>query len=112
MIEFSLHKVLLKRDMNKTQLAEITGIRRDTITAIVNGDIKRIPVDALDKICYALNCQLSDIMSYTDQEWILAKPNGVVAFGPSDEQSCILRYRKLIDEGAYPEELLIKKLTR
>lgn len=50
--------------MNQKQLAEQTGIRPSTISAICTGSIKEVPVSVLDKICSALNCQPGDIMEH------------------------------------------------
>ncbi len=65
MIQFRLHEELKKRNIRKTNFAHTTGIRPDTITAICYGNIKRVPVDILDKICQTLDCELSDIITYT-----------------------------------------------
>lgn len=65
MIDFTGVKVLLaKRHMTQKQLAERTGIRYDTISKISLGTISRVPVDVLDRICQALNCQPGDLMEY------------------------------------------------
>ena len=48
----------------RKELAEKTGIRPPTISAICTGSVKHLPVDALDKICAVLDCQPADIMEY------------------------------------------------
>ena len=50
--------------MTQKELAEKTGIRPPTISAICTGSVKHLPVDALDKICAVLDCQPADIMEY------------------------------------------------
>ena len=65
MIKFKLKVVLAMRDMTQKELAERTGIRPPTISAIALGTIKHIPVDVLNKICKELDCQPADIMEYT-----------------------------------------------
>ena len=52
------------KDMNQKELAELTGIRPSTISAICTGTVKHLPIDALDKICAVLECQPSDLMEY------------------------------------------------
>ena len=64
MIKFKVKVMLAIREMTQKQLAEKTGIRPPTISAICTGTIKHLPVDALDKICFVLNCQPSDLMEY------------------------------------------------
>ena len=64
MIKFKVKVVLAMRDMTQKELAEKTGIRPPTISAICLGTIKHLPVDALEKICEALDCQPGDLMEY------------------------------------------------
>lgn len=64
MIKSLLKVQLAKCDMTQKQLAEVTGIRPPTISQIALGTIKHIPVDVLDKICTALNCQPGDIFEH------------------------------------------------
>ena len=52
--------------MTQKELAEKTGIRPPTVSAICTGTVKHLPVDALDKICAVLNCQPSDLMEYIE----------------------------------------------
>ena len=64
MIKFKVKVMLAMRDMTQKELAEKTGIRSPTISAICLGTIKHLPVDALDKICEALDCQPGELMEY------------------------------------------------
>lgn len=64
MIKSKLKAVLADRDMTQKQLAEVTGIRPPTISAIAMGTIKHIPWDVLDRICEALDCQPGDLFKY------------------------------------------------
>ena len=64
MIKFKVKVMLAMRDMTQKELAERTGIRPPTVSAICTGAIKHLPVDALDKICEVLDCQPADLMEY------------------------------------------------
>ncbi len=64
MIKFTVKVMLAKREMTQKELAERTGIRPPTVSAICTGSVKHLPVDALDKICAVLDCQPADIMEY------------------------------------------------
>lgn len=69
MIKFRTKVLLAMNDMNQKDLAEITGVRPSTISAMCTGAAKHIPVDVLDKICTALHCQPGDLMEHIlDQE--------------------------------------------
>ena len=64
MIKFKLKVMLAVREMTQKQLAEKTGIRLPTVSAICNGTVKHLPVSALDEICKVLDCQPADLMEY------------------------------------------------
>ena len=64
MIKFRVKVMLAMREMTQKELAERTGIRPPTISAICLGTVKHLPVDALDKICEVLDCQPADLMEY------------------------------------------------
>ena len=68
MIKFKVKVMLAVREMTQKDLAQKTGIRPPTISAICTGSIKHLPVDALDKICTVLDCQPSDLMEYVPDE--------------------------------------------
>ena len=72
MIKFRLRVLLAMNEMNQKQLAEKTGIRPTTISTICAGTVKHLPVDVLDKICAALNCQPADLMEHIPDQ----KPEG------------------------------------
>ena len=64
MIKFKVKVMLAMRDMTQKELAERTGIRPPTVSAICTGAVKHLPVDALDKICEVLECQPADLMEF------------------------------------------------
>ena len=64
MIKFKVKVMLAMREMTQKQLAEQTGIRPPTISAICLGTIKHLPIDGLDKICAVLDCQPADLMEF------------------------------------------------
>ncbi len=64
MIKFKVKVMLAMREMTQRELAEKTGIRPPTVSAICVGTIKHLPIDALEKICAVLDCQPGDIMEY------------------------------------------------
>ena len=64
MIKFTVKVMLAKREMTQKELAERTGIRPPTISAICLGTVKQLPIDALNKICDVLDCQPADLMEF------------------------------------------------
>ena len=68
MIKFKVKIMLAIREMTQKELAEQTGIRPPTVSAICTGAVKHLPIDALDKICNVLKCQPADLMEYIPDE--------------------------------------------
>ncbi len=59
-------KLLIDRDMKKKDLQGLAGISNYTISKLNRGD--NVTTDVLGKICKALNCDIEDIMEFTDGE--------------------------------------------
>lgn len=57
-----LWKLIIDRDMNKTQLREKTGISSATLAKLSKNE--KVSLDAIERICKALECDISDIMVY------------------------------------------------
>ena len=68
MIKFKVKVLLAINEMTQKELAEKTGIRPPTVSAICTGAVKHLPIDALNKICAVLNCQPADLMEYIPDE--------------------------------------------
>lgn len=67
MIKFKVKVQLAIRGMTQKELAQRTGIRPPTVSAICTGAVKHLPVDALEKICRALDCQPGELMEYVKE---------------------------------------------
>lgn len=68
MIKFKVKVMLAMRGMTQKELAERTGIRPPTVSAICVGTVKHLPVDALDKMCDVLDCQPADLIEYVKDD--------------------------------------------
>ena len=64
MIKNHLSRILGERRWTQTKLAEMTGIRKSTIGDLYNEIAERISFDQLDRICEALDCDLSELLEY------------------------------------------------
>lgn len=64
MIKSRLKVMLAVREMTQKDLADRTGIRPPTVSAICTGAVKQYPMSAMDKICEVLECQPGDILEY------------------------------------------------
>ena len=55
-----LWKLLIDKNMNKTELREKTGLSQSTIAKLVNGE--NVNVEVLERICIVLQCDIGDIV--------------------------------------------------
>lgn len=55
-----LWKLLIDRDLNKKDLRQMAGISASSITKL--GKVKNVNTEILERICIALDCDISDIM--------------------------------------------------
>lgn len=66
MIKLKLHILLAEKRMSQKQLCELTGIRSSTMSAYYNDTYKHIVRDHLDLMCKILDCQVDDLIEFTD----------------------------------------------
>lgn len=64
MIKIKLKALLAEKGVKQKDLVEMTGVRQPTLSAMNNNTAKRIPLNVLDAICEALDCQPSDLLEY------------------------------------------------
>ncbi len=63
-ITITLNSLLEERNMNLYRLSVLTGINWGVLKKYVNGDMYRVDLDLLAKVCYVLKCDLTDILHY------------------------------------------------
>lgn len=66
-IRFSFDKVMDAKKINRNQLASRAGIRFEVADRFYNGNIERMDMDVLAKICFVLDCDVSELMRYDKQ---------------------------------------------
>jgi len=55
-----LWKVMIDKDINKTELCQKTGISSGTMAKMTKDE--PVTLKVLEKICYELNCDIGDIV--------------------------------------------------
>lgn len=60
-----LWKLLIDRDMNKTELRKLSGITTSALAKL--GRNEDVSTNVLTRICGALNCDITDIMEVVDE---------------------------------------------
>ena len=84
-IDYSkLWKLLIDKSMSKTDLIEITGIRARVLAKLSKNET--VTTDSIARICFALNCDVSDIMECSGGE-------------PLSVSSAYKRYGKCVAEN-------------
>lgn len=63
-IIFKLNDILLERKLSKNKLSIASGVRFDTIYRFCKGDLSRIDLDILCRLCHTLECNITDIIEY------------------------------------------------
>lgn len=66
-IKCNLSTLLGSKRINQRELSRLAGLNPVTVNQIYNDKWKQISRDAIEKICRALNCQVSDLLEYTPE---------------------------------------------
>jgi len=68
MIKVHLSRLLGEKRMKISELAEKTGLHRNGLSRLYNEETDGIKFDTLEKVCKALNCEISDLIEIVDEE--------------------------------------------
>lgn len=58
-----LWKTLIDHDLKKRQLKDMAGIASSTISRMSRNEY--VSLEVIEKICLALNCQMTDVLEFT-----------------------------------------------
>lgn len=61
-----LWKLMIDRDMNKSELRELTGIGTNTLAKLSKN--RSVSMEVLMKICNKLNCDISDVCEFIKED--------------------------------------------
>ncbi|MBM7581081.1 helix-turn-helix domain-containing protein [Jeotgalibacillus terrae] len=68
-VQFHLDRVMFERsNMKVPQLHQLSGVNKNTLYGLYKGELKRVDVDVIDRICSALDCQPGDLMTHIKTE--------------------------------------------
>lgn len=76
MIYIRLNEVLIddqkKRGLNKPlslrELAELTGIQRESLRRFAANKMERVPLDIIETLCLFFNCSIGDLLVIVDED--------------------------------------------
>lgn len=63
-IRLNLRKLMDERGMTRGALARRVDARFEVIDKWYGGEVERIDLDVLARICYVLDCTVADILTY------------------------------------------------
>ena len=63
-IKIKLDNIMNDKNVSTYELSEKSGVRFVTIQKLRQGNITRIDLEVLAKICYMLDCDIADIVTY------------------------------------------------
>lgn len=64
MIKIKISELLGKHKMTQKKLSEITGIQPNSISHLYHETVKQINLKALEELCKAFQCSISDLLEY------------------------------------------------
>lgn len=63
-IEIVLKDILEKKDISRNKLCTMIATNYDLVNRYYNNRVIRIDLDIIARMCFALNCSISDILKY------------------------------------------------
>ena len=67
-VKLKLREYLDARGMNRNQLARAAQANFAVIDKWYNGKVEKLDLDVLARICYVLDCEVSDLLVYEKTE--------------------------------------------
>lgn len=63
-IKFKLAQILKDRNLSKNKLSITSGVRSDTILRLCKGNLTRLDLDIVCRLCKTLDCSIEDLIEY------------------------------------------------
>ena len=63
-IRIKLEEVIQQSDLSKNKVAQLSQTQRGQLHHYCKGDIQRIDLAILSRLCYALDCRVEDVLEY------------------------------------------------
>lgn len=63
-IKLHLKELMEERNLSLTKLSFRAEMQRTQLKHYYDGDIQRLDMAVLSRLCYALNCDLNDLLEY------------------------------------------------
>lgn len=63
-VEITLKDVLNKKDISRNKLCTMIATNYDLVNRYYNNKVIRIDLDIIARMCFALNCNVTDLLKY------------------------------------------------
>lgn len=63
-----LKELLTSTGLSKTKLCQRAELQMSQVNGYINNTITRLDIDVLSRICYTLDCSISDLLEYQKPE--------------------------------------------
>lgn len=67
-IQIHLAELMKEQNISINKLAFRAEMQRTQLKAYIKGDIQRLDMDVLSRLCHALECNLDDLITYIPPE--------------------------------------------
>lgn len=67
-IKIKLKELMAEQNVSINKLAFRAEMQRTQLKAYIKGDIQRVDLSVLSRLCYALECDLNDLIEYIPPE--------------------------------------------
>ena len=67
-VELRLKEVMEERGITRNQLAKLIDARFEVVSKWYKGQVEKMDLDILARICYALDCTTEDLLRYVPAE--------------------------------------------
>ena len=67
-IDVKLREIMDDENVSRYKLARLVGVRFEVIDRRYNGQMERVDLDILARICFVLNCKIQDLLEYTNEQ--------------------------------------------
>ena len=66
-VKIKLKEIMEKRGLKRGALSRLTGVCFEVIDKWAKGKVERMDLDVLARICFVLNCRITDILEYRER---------------------------------------------
>ena len=63
-VEITLKEILEKRGISRNKLSILIAVNYDLVNRYYNNKVIRVDIDIIARMCYVLNCDITDILKY------------------------------------------------